>query len=350
MNKFEFANTEWLWLLLALPLIPIIFGLLLQWRRRKLRRFGCEATLKSLIPEVSIARGWIKIIIFTIAIGFLTLAAARPRTGSKLSSVESEGREIVFVVDVSNSMLAEDVKPSRMERTRYALSRLLENMKEDRVGIVAFADEAEVILPITADYKMAQAKVRTLSPELIAYQGTDVGSALEVAMLSFSSSTQNNRSRVAILITDGEAHDEGALMRAERAAAEGIMICAIGIGTPEGEPLIINGKPMEDENGKMVVTKLNESLLQQIAETTGGIYARSRNDNFGLESIVERLDSIEASRFEVRTFEEYDEQYQWFLGVALLLLIVEMLLLGRRNPLLRGVHLFQPTEDNEKQS
>ena len=350
MNKFEFANTEWLWLLLALPLIPIIFGVLLQWRRRKLRRFGCEATLKSLMPDVSIARGWIKTIIFTIAIGFLTLAAARPRTGSKLSSVESEGREIVFVVDVSNSMLAEDVKPSRMERTRYALSRLLENMKEDRVGIVAFADEAEVILPITADYKMAQAKVRTLSPELIAYQGTDVGSALEVAMLSFSSSTQNNRSRVAILITDGEAHDEGALMRAERAAAEGIMICAIGIGTPEGEPLIIDGKPMEDENGKMVVTKLNESLLQQIAETTGGIYARSRNDNFGLESIVERLDSIEASRFEVRTFEEYDEQYQWFLGVALLLLIVEMLLLGRRNPLLRCLLLFQPTEDNEKQS
>lgn len=347
MNKFEFANHEWLWLLLFLPLILLLYGLLLRWRGRKLRRFGDEATLKTLMPDASVARGWIKVLIFTIALGFLLLAAARPRMGSKLSSVESEGREIVFVVDVSNSMLAEDVKPSRMERTRYALSRLLENIKEDRVGIVAFADEAEVVLPITADYKMAQAKVKTLSPELIAYQGTDVGSALEVAMLSFSRSTEDARSRVAILITDGEAHDENALQRAERAAAEGIMICSIGIGTPEGEPLIINGEPMEDEAGKMVVTKLNEALLQQIAETTGGIYVRSRNDNFGLEGIVERLDGMEASRFEVRTFEEYDEQYQWFLGVAILLLVVEMLVLQRRNPLLRGVHLFQRDEDTD---
>jgi Ca-activated chloride channel family protein len=320
----------------------------MAWRRGKLRRFGNEATLRELMPDYAPARGWIKIVVLTLALIFLSLAAARPRTGSKLRSVESVGREIMLVVDVSNSMLAEDVEPSRMERTRYALMRLVEGMKEDRVGVVAFADEAEVILPITSDYKMAQAKVRSLSPALIARQGTDLGEALEVALLSFSESSLSNRSRVILLVTDGEDHDEGAENAAAKAAAEGVMICAVGIGTPEGQPLKIGGEIIEDEDGKMVVTQLNEELLQSLAETTGGIYVRSRNDNFGLQSIVERLESIEASQMEMRQFEEYEEQYQWFLGVALLLLIAEMLILSRRNPLLRGVTLFERKQPEQK--
>lgn len=350
LNIFEFGAPEWLWLLLAVPALPALYGVLMAWRRRKLRRFGNETTLRELMPDYSAARGWIKIVLLSLATLFLVLAAARPRTGSKLRSIETSGREIMLVVDVSNSMYAEDVEPSRMERTRYALMRLVEGMKEDRVGIVAFADEAEVILPITSDYKMAQAKVRTLSPALIARQGTDLGEALEVALLSFSESSQSNRSRVLLLVTDGETHDAGAEAAAAKAAAEGVMICAVGIGTPEGEPLKIGGEIIEDEEGKMVVTQLNEELLQSLAETTGGIYVRSRNDNFGLQSIVERLDSIEASQMEVRQFDEYEEQYQWFAGVALLLLIVEMLLLARRNPLLRGVTLFEvkTTDENKR--
>ena len=349
LNIFEFGAPEWLWLLLVVPALPLTYGMLMAWRRGKLRRFGNENTLRELMPDYSAARGWIKISLLAVAMLFLALAAARPRTGSKLRSVEIVGREIMLVVDVSNSMLAEDVEPSRMERTRYALMRLVEGMKDDRVGVVAFADEAEVVLPITSDYKMAQAKVRTLSPALIARQGTDLGEALEVALLSFSESSYNNRSRVIMLVTDGEAHDEGAEAAAAKAAADGVMICAVGIGTPEGQPLKIGGEIVEDEDGKMVVTQLNEALLQSLAETTGGIYVRSRNDNFGLQSIVERLESIEASQMEVRQFDEYEEQYQWFLGVALLLLIVEMLVLSRRNPLLRGVKLFdvKSADDNK---
>lgn len=348
LNIFEFGAPEWLWLLLVAAALPICYALLMAWRRVKIRRFGDEATLRELMPDYAPARGWIKIVVLTIALIFLSLAAARPRTGSKLRSVETVGREIMLVVDVSNSMLAEDVEPSRMERTRYALMRLVEGMKEDRVGIVAFADEAEVILPITSDYKMAQAKVRSLSPALIARQGTDLGEALEVALLSFSESSHSNRSRVILLVTDGEDHDEGAESAAAKAAAEGVMICAVGIGTPEGQPLKIGGEIIEDEDGKMVVTQLNEELLQSLAETTGGIYVRSRNDNFGLQSIVERLESIEASQMEMRQFEEYEEQYQWFLGVALLLLIAEMLILSRRNPLLRGVTLFEVKQPEQK--
>ncbi|MBO5889829.1 MAG: VWA domain-containing protein [Alistipes sp.] len=337
---FIFAKPEWLWLLLAVVAIPVMYLMLRLYRRSKIKRFGNAATLQSLMPNYNGVRGWIKIALFSLAVGFLALALARPQTGSKLRTTEVEGREVVLVVDVSNSMLAEDVTPSRIERTRYAISRLVERMKEDRLGIVAFAEEAEVLLPITGDYKMAEAMVKRLSPTLIAHQGTDIGEALEVALLSFTESTKESKSRVVILITDGEEHNQRTEAAIESAVAQGVMVCAIGIGTPEGTPLKINGELIEDEDGKMVVTKLGEPLLQHIAEATGGIYIRSRNESFGLEEIIERLDQIEATQLTQITFEEYDEQYQWFLGVALLLLIAEIFVMERRNPLLRGVRLF----------
>lgn len=340
LNIFIFAKPEWLWLLLAVVVIPALYLTLKLYRRRKLRRFGEEATLQSLMPDYNGVRGWIKIILFSLAIGFISVALARPQTGSKLRSTEVKGREVVLLVDVSNSMLAEDVTPSRIERTRYAISRLVERMKEDRLGIVAFAEEAEVVLPITGDYKMAESMVKRLSPSLIAHQGTDIGEALEVALLSFTDSTKESKSRVVILITDGEEHNQRTEEAIEQAVAQGVMVCAIGIGTPEGTPLRINGELIEDEDGKMVVTKLGEPLLQHIAEATGGIYTRSRNDNFGLDDIISRLDEIEATELTQITFEEYDEQYQWFLGVALLLLVAECFVMERRNPLLRGVRLF----------
>lgn len=341
VNIFEFAAPEWLWLLAAVVLIPILYLGLRLYAQHKLRRLGNVRTLKTLMPESSPVRGWIRIALLSLAVGFIALALARPQTGSKLRSTETEGREIVLVVDVSNSMLADDVKPSRMERTRYAITRLLEGMKEDRVGVVAFADEAEVLLPITGDYKMARSMVKRLAPSLIARQGTDIGNALDVALLSFTESTHNKNSRVIILITDGEAHDGNTEVAIERAKDEGVIVCAIGIGTPEGVPLSINGTIVEDEDGKMVVTKLGEALLQQITEATGGIYMRSRNEAFGLEEVVDYLDELEATKLSHITFEEYDEQYQWFLGAALLLLVVEGLVLRRKNPLLKGVTLFE---------
>ncbi|MBO5855195.1 MAG: VWA domain-containing protein [Alistipes sp.] len=338
---FTFGAPEWLWMLIVVAALPIIYWMLRLYARRKLGKMGNVATLQRLMPDYSTARGWIKISILSLALGFIVLALARPQTGSKLRTVESQGREIVLVVDVSNSMLAEDVTPSRMARTRYAISRLVERMNKDRIGIVAFADEAEVLLPITGDYKMAESVTKRLSPELIAEQGTNIGKALEVALLSFTQNTQNTKSRVIILITDGEGHDQGSEAAIAQAKAQGAIICAIGIGTPEGTPLKINGEIMEDNEGKMVVTKLGEPLLQQLAEATGGIYTRSRNDSFGLEEIIARLDEMEATELSVMTFEEYDEQYQWFLGAALLLLIIEMLIFERRNPLLKGVRLFE---------
>lgn len=348
VNIFIFANPEWLWLLLAVVAIPIIYLLLRLYRKHRLKGFGNVAVLSGLMPDYSGARGWIKIVLFSLAIGFMALALARPQTGSKLRSTEVEGREVVLVVDVSNSMLAEDVTPSRMERTRYAISRLVQRLKEERLGIVAFAEEAEVLLPITGDYKMAESMVKRLSPSLIARQGTDIGEALEVALLSFTESTKESHSRVVILITDGEEHNQRIETAIESAKAQGVMVCAIGIGTPEGTPLKIDGELIEDEEGKMVVTKLGEPLLQHIAEATGGIYVRSRNESFGLEEIIERLDQIEATQLTQITFEEYDEQYQWFLGAALLILLAEFFVMERRNPLLKGVRLFERENNNTK--
>ena len=344
MSIFSFASPGWLWLLLLVPAILLLHWVMILYRQYKLRRMGNSETLSSLMPEYSASRGWIKASLMAAAVALIVMAMARPQTGSKLSSREREGREIVLVVDVSNSMLAEDVEPSRMERTRYAITQLIEDMKEDGVGIVAFADESEVMLPVTSDYTMALSKVKRLSPALIKAQGTDVGEAIETAMLSFSSSTHNSKSRVMILITDGEDHDEKALEAAKRAKSQGVVICCIGIGTPEGKPLKIDGVLIEDEEGKMVLTKLNEQLLQQIAQTTEGIYTRSRNEDFGLEGIIERLDQMEQSQLTEVVFEEYDEQYQWFLGAGLLLLAIELLVLSRRNPLLRNVKLFERNE------
>lgn len=344
---FEFAAPERLWWLCLVPIIIVTYALMTLWTKRKLRRFGNKATLRELMPDYSAARGWIKISLFALAVGFVVLAMARPQTGSKLRSVETEGREIVLAVDVSNSMLAEDTEPSRMARTRYAIQQLTRHMKNDHVGIVAFADDVEVLLPITSDYKMAESKLRSLSPALIANQGTDIGEALEVSLLSFSNQSRNARNRVIILITDGEAHDSKALEVAERAKEEGVVICCIGIGTPEGTTLKIDGQMIEDEDGKMVVTKLNEQLLMDIASATGGVYMRSTNANFGLEEVIAELDEMESAKLTHRNFEEYDEEYMWFLGVALLLLIIEGLVLGRRNPLLRGVSLFEREKTNK---
>lgn len=347
ISVFEFAEPAYLWLLSIVPLIIVAYALLLLWRRRKLSRFGHKTTLKELMPDYSVARGWVRITLFALAIGFIVVAMARPQTGSKLRSIETKGREIVLAVDVSNSMMAEDTEPSRMARTRYAIQQLLRQMKSDHIGIVAFADDVEVVLPITSDYKMAEAKVRSLSPALIANQGTDIGEALEVALLSFGRATQESaNSRVIILITDGEAHDAKAVEVAARAKEEGVVICTIGIGTPEGTTLKINGHMIEDEEGKMVVTKLNEALLNDIASATGGIYMRSTNNNFGLEEIVAELDKMETTHLTRRNFEEYDEEYMWFLGAALLLLVVECFILARRNPLLKDIRLFDRGNTN----
>lgn len=340
---FRFAHPHMLWLLWAIPLLVVIFLLAWRLRKRRLARFGSLTTLEELMPDVSNGRVFLKFLLVVSAIFFLILAAARPQFGSKLLEEKSEGIEMMLVVDVSNSMLAEDFAPNRLERTKYAINKLFEGMKQDRVGLVVFAGEPKVQLPITSDYRMAKAFAQKIDPTLVSVQGTAVGKALEQALLSFSGETveEGRHSRVIILITDGENHEDDAIAVAERAAEMGIRIYTIGIGTPEGAPISIGGDFIRDEKGEMVVSKLNEEMLQQIAEITDGLYVRSSLQSIGLEEIVQSIEAMEKTELSTVRFEEYNEQYPFLVAIALVLLLLEFLLLDRRNPLLKHLNIFR---------
>ena len=336
---FQFANPHILYLLLIIPVMIAALTLVALLRKRNLAKFGNLELIKSLMPEVSTWRIKSKSTLFLLAVTAVIFAAARPQFGSKLREQKSTGIEMMLVVDVSNSMLAEDFAPNRLDRTRYAIDKLFSSMNQDRVGMVVFAGESKVQLPITSDYRMARSFTKRLSPELVQVQGTEIGQALTLASLSFS----NNRDagRVIILITDGETHDNTALDAAQRAAEQGIRIYAVGIGTPDGAPVKVNGEWLKDEKDEMVVSRLNEELLQQITAATGGGYIRATNAAFGLDEIVNEIEKIEQGELTTLSFEEYNEQFQWILAVAAVLLLLESLLLSRRNPRLKRFNIFR---------
>lgn len=342
---FRFANGELLYLLILVPVLVIVYLLAVGRRRRLVARFGNPGLLRELMPDFSRGRIRFKAVLFIAAYTLLVFAAARPQFGSKLREEHSRGVEMMLVVDVSNSMMAEDFEPNRLERTKYAIGKLFEGLQQERVGLVVFAGEPKVQLPITSDYRMAQAFAKRISPSLVGEQGTAIGRALEQAMLSFSS--QSEQSRVIVLITDGENHEDDAVEAARKAAEQGIRIYTIGIGTPEGAPIQIDGDFIKDENGEMVVSKLDEAMLEQIASITGGAYVRATKQSIGLEEIVKSIDEMEKSDLATVRFEEYNEQYQYPLAAALVLLVLDVFILSRRNPRLRRFNIFREHRTEE---
>ena len=336
---FQFASPHILWLLLVVPAMVIALMAMAQLRKRNITKFGNPKTLYSLMPDISKLRVRIKSSLFLLAVTAVIFAAARPQFGSKLKEQTSQGIEMMLVVDISNSMLAEDFAPNRLDRTRYAIDKLFSTLNQDRVGMVVFAGEAKVQLPITTDYRMARSFVKRISPTLVSVQGTEIGSAINLASLSFSQN--RDAGKVIILITDGETHDSTALDAAKRAAEQGIKIFAIGIGTPEGAPVKVDGEFIKDENDEMVVSRLYEELLQQITAATAGGYIRATNTTFGLEEIVDQIDKMEKGELTSLRFEEYNEQFQWILAIAAVLLLLEALLLSRRNPKLQKFNIFR---------
>ena len=336
---FRFAHPEYLYLLLAAPALVALFAWALYDRRRRLARFGDPATVATLMPDASTGRMKLKFILFTTAVILVILAAARPQFGSKLREQKSEGIEMMLAVDISNSMLAEDFEPNRLERTKYAINKLFDGLEQDRVGVIVFAGDATVQLPITSDYRMAKAFAKRISPSMASVQGTSIGKALSLAEMSFSSGSGD--SRVIILITDGEDHEGNVMQAAERAAEQGIRIFTIGIGTPEGAPIEIGGGFIKDEKGDMVVSKLDEKMLQEIARITGGAYIRATKQSIGLDEIVRAINDMEQSELSTVRFEEDNEQFQYLIAIAFALLLVEFWLLDRRNPLLARFNIFR---------
>lgn len=335
---FRFAVPDYLYLLAVIPLLAVVFIFAARSRRKRLERLGNPATVAGLMPEASPKRVRNKAIVFLVALILLILAMARPQLGSKLKEVQREGVEIMLAIDVSNSMLARDFEPNRLERTKYAVEKVLEGLNEDRVGIIVFAGDAYVQLPITSDYMTARNFVSQVSPNMVSKQGTALGSAIALAASSFSSGSE--RSRIAILITDGENHEDDPIGAAKHAAEQGVKIYAIGIGTPEGAPIEVGDDFIRDENGDIVVSKLDEKVLQEIATITDGAYIRAGNQSIGLQEIIDAINENEKSQLSAVLFEEYDERFQMPLGIAIVLLLVEFLILSRKNRVLSRYSIF----------
>lgn len=346
----RFERPEMLYLLVAVPVMLIIFLIANHLRNRSLKRFASPLMHELLIPQRSQTRRWIKFLLLTTAWIFAVLALANPQSGAKLGEVKREGIDIFIALDVSNSMLAEDITPNRLDRARQSIIRLIDRLKGDRIGLIVFAGKAYVQLPLTTDYSAARLFLNTVRPDLIPVQGTAIAEALKMAMESFDEQTRN---KSIIIISDGEDHEQGALEAAKEAASAGIRLFTIGMGTPDGVPIPVYneyGKQIgyrKDREGNTVVTRLNETILQQIAAAGNGTYLRANNSRIGLDQILNELEKIEKSVIETKVFTDYHSHFQWFTGVAIFLLVVEMVLAWRKSSFETRIRIFKPkpTED-----
>lgn len=337
---FRFANIEVLWLLLTIPAFVTGFILVTRRKRRQLAQFGDPQLLAELAPNVSKSRPIIKFSLLMLALALLIIAAARPQYGQKEKTIKRQGIEVMMALDISNSMLAEDVAPSRLDRAKQMLSRLIDNMVDDKVGLVVFAGDAFVQLPITCDYVSAKMFLNTIKPELIKTQGTAIGAALSTSIRCFGE--QSDASRAIILITDGENHEDDAVAVAKRAKEEGIQVLVVGIGKPEGSPIPVAGTNnfMKDRQGNVVVSRLNEDMCREIAQAGGGIYVRCDNSNTATKAIQKELDKLATQEIETTTYTDYNEQFQSFALLALLLLVIDFFIFNRKNKSLTKLDIF----------
>jgi len=330
----------------------MVLGYMLYWRHRKrsFARLGDRDLLDGLMPEASgYALHWKFLLLFTGTV-LLIVSASGPRIGSRLQEVEQKGREIIIALDVSNSMLAEDIKPSRLERSKQMINRMVDRMSNDKIGLIVFAGDAYTQIPITDDYPSVKMFLSGAGPDMVSKQGTAIGSAINLAVRSFSS-TDNNEdqtrsvpSKAIVVITDGENHEDDAVGEAARAVEKGIKIYTVGLGDPNGVPLPVSpgsSSKRRDSEGQVVVSKLNEKLLIEIAREGKGAYIPGDRIN----SLVDELDKLERVEVKTRVFSEFAERFQYFAGFALLFLVLEFFIRSRKNKFLLRMNLFKSGED-----
>lgn len=324
-----FAQYKYLLLLLLVPVILIAHALKLRRRRKSVEKFGDAALVEELMPSYSRAKGWVRAVLYSLAFFFFVIGLSRPQIGAKLSEREAKGAEIMICLDVSNSMLAEDYSPNRLERAKLAISRIVDRLQEDRIGLIVFAGSSFVQLPITTDYVSAKMFMNSIDTGSVPVQGTAIGDAVLTAARSFSA--QSEKSRAIIVITDGENHEDDPVDAVKQVAAMGIKVYTIGVGSLRGQPIPKDGQLMKDRDGNIVVSRLDEGTLQQMAEAGGGAYVHAGNEEFGLNPIIDDIRKMEAEKFNSVVFEEYDEQYMYFFAIALALFVLEMLVGERRS-------------------
>ena len=337
---FRFANIELLWLLATIPVFAVAYWAYTRHKRRQLEAFGDAELMEQLMPNANRIRPTVKFSIVMVALALLIVAAARPQFGQSERTEKRQGIEAIVALDISNSMLAEDVAPNRLDRAKQMLSKLMDNMVNDKVGLVVFAGDAFVQLPITCDYVSAKMFLNSIQPNLIKTQGTAIGAALSTSIRCFGQ--KSDASRAIILITDGENHEDDAVAVAKRAKEEGIQILVVGIGKPEGSPIPMPGTNnfIKDRQGNVVVSKLNEDMCREIAQAGGGIYVRCDNTNTATKAIQKELDKLATQEIETQVFTDYNEQFQSFALIALLLLVIDFFIFNRKNKALTRLDIF----------
>jgi len=338
---FRFAHIEMLWLLWLIPVFTVAYIALIRRKQRQLKLFGDPELLAELMPNVSRTRPIMKFVLLMVALALLIIAAARPQYGQKEKTVKRQGIEVMFALDISNSMLAEDVAPNRLDRAKQMLSKLIDQMVDDKVGLIVFAGEAYTQLPITCDYVSAKMFLNTISPSLIRVQGTAIGDAIMTSIRSFGSE-DSDASRAIILITDGENHEDDAIAAAKAANEKGIKIFVVGIGKPDGSPIPIPGTNnfRKDRAGNVVVSKLNEEMCREIAAAGQGMYVRCDNTNTATRALQKELNTLATSEFETKVYADYNEQYQGFVLLAFLILVIDFFIFNRKNKTLSKIDLF----------
>ena len=340
---FRFESPIFLYLLLLVPVLVVIRMLYLRNKMRKLKRFGDPQLLSDMMQGVSKYRPAVKFWLLIAALIILILMLARPQMGSKISSEKRQGVEVIICMDISNSMLAEDVVPSRLDKSKL----LVDKFVNDKVGLIVYAGDAFVQLPITADYVSAKMFLQNVNPSLIASQGTDIATAINMAMMSF---TQDEKAgKAIIIITDGEDHEGNAIEAARMAKEKGIKVFMLGVGSPNGAPIkMANGGYLQDNTGQTVITRLNEDMCKQIAEAGSGTYIHVDNTSEAQERLDLEIGKMQKGEISTVIYSEYDEQFQALALIALLLLIIEVCVLEAKNPLLKNVRLFGKTKNEVK--
>ena len=284
-----------------------------------------------------------------VALVFVILGVAGPQFGSKLQQVQKQGVELMVVLDVSNSMMAQDIKPSRLDKAKMAIARMVEKLSNDKVGMIVFAGDAYVQLPITTDYSSAKLFLSNITTDIVPVQGTAIGAAIDLAVKSFTPETET--SKAIIIITDGENHQDDAVEAARRAREQGITIHTIGMDLEQGAPIPEKGKPgqfMKDGSGNIVVSKLDAETLGEIARAGNGLYIRASNTEVGLSTLLDEINSMQKSLLEEKVYSDYDEKYQYFLLAGLFFIFLEFMILGRKNKRLMKIHIFRKENNNDK--
>jgi Ca-activated chloride channel family protein len=343
MQLFRFANPEYLYLLLLLPVMIALFIINEFRRRNSLKKLGETFLIGKLIPEISRIRPAIKFLFQILAIAAAVIMLARPQFGSRIEEVKKQGVEVIIALDVSNSMLAEDIQPNRLTRAKQAISKLVDNLENDKIGLIVFAGDAYTQIPITTDYVSAKMFLSTINPDMVPKQGTAIGAAIDLASRSFTPG--EGKSKAIIIITDGENHEDDPVASAEKASKAGIVIHTIGIGSSEGVPVPVGsgGKRdyLKDADGSTVITKLDEDILKRIAVSASGNYIRASNSNIGLDEIFSDIRKMKRDELESTMYTEYNDQFQIFAAVAFFFLILDFIIMERKNRRLQNVKLFK---------